>query len=681
MKKLEIEIKNPTGLHARPAKIFVNCAKQYAAKVAVFHGEKKANGKSLISLLTLGVEHGALIRLEIEGEDEDLALEGLRAEIESGLGEAEHISSTEPQAVQPPASAPATPEPTSEDGKLRGIPASPGFAIGEIFQFRKPDLVIEDKFLGRKEEEKNRLHEAIRTAKAQLKHLNEQMLKTGATQEAAIFDVHIELLTDQEILEDIEAQLETGQSAAKSLQHVIDQKATFLSSLSDPVLSGRAADLYDVGYRVLRIMLGEEADKIELPDHPVIIMARDLSPSDTVSLDADKVLGFCTSEGGPTSHTAIIARALGIPAVVGAGEPILEIASGTRIILDGKKGHIAINPTEPEIEQARQNQQEESSRQEQMKAIATDPAVTVDGHRVEVVANIGGAAEAEKAIQMGAEGVGLLRTEFLFLERTTPPTEQEQQDVYSAILATMGERPVVVRTLDVGGDKPIPYIQTPPEENPFLGVRGIRLGLENPALLREQLTALLKSAKNGNLHIMFPMISDVTELRQAVQIVNEVKTSLGAPNVKIGIMIEVPSAALLADIFAQEVDFFSIGTNDLTQYTLATDRMHGVLSKNLDGLHPAVLRLIAQTVKGAHKHGKWVGICGELGSDPIAVPILVGLGVDELSVSVPAIPEVKAIIRKMDFKKMKKLAKKSRKCKTAAEVRALATEYQSKLIN
>ena len=672
MKTFEIEIKNPTGLHARPAKTFVNLAKQYTSKVTVFHNDKKANGKSLISLLTLGVERGSLIRVEIEGDDEDTAKTALYEGIEAGLGEEEIIEAqTPPQAEKATKQSPPPPTPQEEDGDFRGIPASPGIAIGKAFQYKKPEFVVDDKSCGQVSEEKARLREAIKTAKTQLNNLNEQMLTSGATQEAAIFEVHIELLSDEELLESISNQIETGQSAAKSLQQVIDDRARTLSGLSDPVLAGRASDLYDVGYRVLRNMLGEEVETAVLPDTPVIIFARDLSPSDTVSLDADKVLGFCTSEGGPTSHTAIIARALGIPAIVGAGSQILKINPDTQVILDGKKGIVFSAPTQKEIEKAKKDQIQENTRQARMKEIAANPAVTVDGHRVEVVSNIGSHADSEKALQMGAEGVGLLRTEFLFLERTTPPTEEEQLNVYSQILDTMHGLPVVVRTLDVGGDKPIPYIKTPPEENPFLGVRGIRLGLANPGILREQITALLKAAKHGDLHIMFPMISDLDELHQAVKVVNQIKAELGVSQVKIGIMIEVPSAALLADMFAQEVDFFSIGTNDLTQYTLATDRMHGTLSKKLDGLHPAVLRLIAQTVAGAHQYGKWVGVCGELGSDPTAVPVLVGLGVDELSVSVPAIPEVKAIIRELNYQQAQEIAKQSLQCRTPGEVRAL----------
>jgi len=673
MKKLEIVIENPTGLHARPAKTFVNIAKKFSSDIVVIHNDKKAKGKSLISLLTLGAETGAQIQIEVDGDDEDQALEAIKEAIESGLGEEELIQEKETGGTQDTIVEKVQEPSTVKEGVFSGIPASPGIAIGTVFQFKRADLVIEEKSSGRKEEKK-RLQEAIQTAKSQLKHLNEQMLESGATQEAAIFDVHVELLSDEEILDEIDAQLDRGQSAARSLQYVIDEKAKVLAGLSDPVLSGRAADLYDVGYRVLRNMLGEEVGSIELPDSPVVIFARDLSPSDTVSLDPDKVLGFCTSEGGPTSHTAIIARALSIPAVVGAGDNILKVLPGSQVILDGKAGTILVEPSAEQVKQAQVNQDQERTRQERMLKIASEPAVTKDGHRIEVVANIGGPADAEKALQMGAEGVGLLRTEFLFLERKTPPAENEQQEVYSKILEMMGRFPVIVRTFDVGGDKPIPYIQTPPEENPFLGIRGIRLGLANPEIFREQITALLKSANCGNLHIMFPMISDIQEIIEAVQIVSEIQEELNADPVKLGIMIEVPSAALLADIIAPDIDFFSIGTNDLTQYTLATDRMHGVLSKNLDGLHPAVLRLIAQTVQGAHQYGKWVGVCGELGADPAAIPILVGLGVDELSVSVPAIPEVKEIIREISFDKAKEIAQKALKCKTAADVRALLNQ-------
>jgi multiphosphoryl transfer protein len=411
-----------------------------------------------------------------------------------------------------------------------------------------------------------------------------------------------------------------------------------------------------------------------LPDHPVIIVAEDLTPSVTAALPKDRVLGFCTAVGGPTAHSAIIARALSLPAVVSAGPGILEWSNGTTLILDGSSGLLTPQPDVAALAKAETARQQWQAQKEEAAAASGQPAVTQDGHHIEVVANIGGLADAETAVTAGAEGVGLLRTEFLFLDRTEAPDEEEQFAVYRDIARAMGERPVIVRTLDIGGDKPLPYIDVPPETNPFLGERGIRLCLARPALLRQQLRAILRAAKYGRLRIMFPMVSDIEELRQARAMVNEVAAELGAPPVEIGIMIEVPSAALMADRLAAEVDFFSVGTNDLTQYTLAIDRQHPALAGKSDGLHPAVLRLIEHTVQGAKAAGKWVGVCGELGADAQAVPILIGLGVAELSVSVPAIPAVKAQIRQLTLSDAQELANRALNCATAAEVRALAVK-------
>jgi len=408
-----------------------------------------------------------------------------------------------------------------------------------------------------------------------------------------------------------------------------------------------------------------------LPDHPVVVIARDLSPSDTASLDRTRVLGFCTAGGGPTSHTAIIARALSLPAMVSAGEGVLELQDETTVILNGEAGTLAVDPSQGMIEAARDAGNRWLALRSAAKEKAVEPAITLDGHRVEVVANIGSLKDAQEAMKNGAEGVGLLRTEFLFLDRPDAPTEREQFEVYSSIVKTMENRPVVLRTLDVGGDKPLPYVEAPHEENPFLGVRGIRLCLGRPDLFREQLRAVLRAAEFGRLLVMFPMVADISEVRQARAIVEELRIALNAPKIDIGIMIEVPSAALMADVIAPEVDFFSIGTNDLTQYTLAMDRMHPSLAGKSDGLHPAVLRLIARTVEAAHKHGKWVGICGELGGDPQAIPILVGLGVDELSISVPSIPTAKALVRTLKMPEAQALAQRALNCATSAEVREI----------
>ena len=672
MEQLDIVIQNPTGLHARPAKEFVNHAKKFKSDIRVLHGKKKANAKSMISMLTLGVEPGGEIRIVVDGVDEVEAMAALKAAVISGLGEGDHIESNndkpEPEPVKEEP-APVT-MPATAENEIRGIPAAPGIAIGPVFQFKKKELDIEETFASSSEEE-TRLQEAIEHARGQLAALRQQMLARKATEEAAIFDVHLEILDDPDLLDSVLVRINQRQGAAQAWQATIDARAKLVAGLDDPLLAARSADLHDVGYRVLRLLVGADGTSSKLPDHPVIIMAEDLAPSDTAALDKDRVLGFGTAVGGPTAHSAIIARALSLPAVVSAGESVLDIADGTLVILDGNTGLLTIEPDEAAVSQAKNKQQKWQAQRDAAEKSAADPAITQDGHRVEIAANIGGLADAEKAIASSAEGVGLLRTEFLFLERTDQPTEDEQFAVYRDIAQAMKGLPVIVRTLDIGGDKPVPYIDVPPEDNPFLGERGIRLCLNRPELLRQQLRAILRAAEHGKLRIMFPMVADVSEWRAARAIVEEIRAELNAPAVELGIMIEIPSAALMADAFAPEVDFFSVGTNDLTQYTLAMDRMHPVLAGKSDGLHPAVLRLISKTVEAAHQAGKWVGVCGELGADPQAAPILVGLGVDELSVSVPAIATVKANVRSLSHSQAKELAQRALKCSTAAEVRAL----------
>ena len=670
MKQIDVVIHNPTGLHARPAKVFVNTAKQFDSDIRVVHGAKKANAKSMISLLTLGVESGSMISILVEGDDEDEALVALETAVANGLGEDHETPHTA-----------ETPAPKSANGQqaapvnlasnmIKGIPAAPGIAIGPIYRLQHEEIEIEEEFQGVTDEQ-NRLHAAIERARIQLATLHKQMLQSASTSEAAIFEAHLEILDDPDLLDAVLARINKQQSAARAWQGAIDVRAQAMAQLNDPLLAGRSADIQDVGYRVLRLLMGADEQQISLPDHPVILVATDLSPSDTAALDRDKILGFCTAAGGPTAHSAIIARALSLPAIVSAGESVLDIDNLTPVILNGTSGILTIAPDAAAISQAEAQQKEWKSAIKAAQKSATLPAITQDGHRVEVVANIGGLADAEKAAAAGAEGVGLLRTEFLFLERTDAPTELEQFEVYRDIVKAMNGQPVIVRTLDIGGDKPVPYINVNPEDNPFLGERGIRLCLNRPELLRKQLRAILRAAEFGPLRIMFPMVADLSEWREARDMVLEIQAELGAPKVELGIMIEIPSAALMADAFAAEVDFFSVGTNDLTQYTLAMDRMHPLLAGKSDGLHPAVLRLIARTVEAAHAAGKWVGVCGELGADPQAVPILIGMGVDELSISVPAIAPAKAQIRGLKLADAKALAQRALACGTAAEVRNL----------
>jgi len=679
MKQLEITIENETGLHARPAKTLVNLVKQFKSDIVIRHGEKKANAKSLISVLTLGASKGSQLKIEVNGEDEETALTQIEAAILSGLGEGEAVH--EPQAKPSAPPAPKVEEIPAEEkpikaNMLKGVGAAPGIAIGPVYQFQHQEIPINEMsdglLLGWES-----LQDALARAREQLSKLNHQMAEKGLKAEAAIFDAHLGLLEDPELTETVYERIQKGQDALKAWKETIEDSAVVVAALNDPILSARADDLRDVGRRVLKIMVGVDDKADSLPDKPVVVVARELSPSDTVSFNKDFVLGFCIVNGGPTSHTAILARALGLPAIVSVDESVLKLETDSYIIVNGSDGMVMFNPSPEELQSAEQERNAWLEKRRIALEQANVPAITADGRYVEVVGNAGSLADAEKALKMGAAGIGLLRTEFLFLERTTAPTEAEQFDVYRPIAETMGKLPVIVRTLDVGGDKPLPYIEMQHEENPFLGERGIRLCLNRPELFRQQLRAILRASQHGNLQIMFPMVGDIEEYRQARLMLDELEIELKVPRIVAGIMIEVPSAALMADVLAKEVDFFSIGTNDLTQYTLAMDRGNSLLSAKQDGLHPAVLRLIAKTIEGAHKHGKWAGICGELGSDPYAVPILIGLGIDELSVTVPSVPLVKAQVRDLKYSELQPLAQQALECSTAREVRELVKKQLS----
>jgi len=674
MKQLELVIRNQTGLHARPAKVLVNLAKQFKSDLHIQYKEKRANAKSMVSILTLGATCGACVSIEALGEDEELALARIEAAINGGLGDVDAPAGDAP-AVQAAMEAPASPTPARKTpGDLRGIGAAPGIAVGPVFQFQPLDPCEgELDALPRMT-----LEEALALARQHLAALRQEMRQKKLAAEASIFEAHGEFLEDQELLDGVQARILAGESPARAWKTTIEERAAALAALGDAILSERADDLRDVGRRVLCLLLGLSEKGSALPDTPVIVLARELSPSMTAAFDPEHVLGFGIVEGGPTSHIAILARALGIPAVVGSEESLLALADGTLLILDGNDGTLTVNPTPEVLARSVQAQKLWLERRRCAQAQADLPAVTLDGRRVEVTANAGSLANATEAVKQGADGIGLLRTEFLFLDRSLAPDEEEQFRVYQAITETMKPRPVILRTLDIGGDKPVPYLPMKPEANPFLGERGIRLCLSHPALFRDQLRAILRAAPYGNPQIMFPMVSDVSELRQARALIDELRRELQAPMIPIGIMIEVPSAALLAHKLAPEVDFFSIGTNDLTQYTLAIDRGHAGLAARHDGLHPAVLRLIAMTIDAAHTCGKRADICGELGSDAAAIPILVGLGVDELSVSIPSIPTVKAQVRALDMSALQPLARQALDCSTAPEVRALVKDFLSR---
>jgi multiphosphoryl transfer protein len=670
MKQIELVIQNPTGLHARPAKVLVSLAKRFKSEIRILYGEKNANAKSMVSVLTLGAVSGSVIMIQASGDDEDAAIQELESAIRAGLGDNESHPAPASPSPAPVEKVESTSEPASPvPGVIQGIGAAPGIAVGPIFHFEHENL---DSDSG---EAKISLEEALAQAKIQLAALQQQMTAKKLGAESAIFEAHAELLDDPELAEAVESQVKSGQNPIDAWKTTIDGRAEAIAALKDPILSARAADLRDVGRRVLRLVLGVETETATLPAKPVIIIARELSPSDTASFDPERVLGFGIVEGGPTSHIAILARALGLPAIVGVDESMLALPDETPVILNGNDGTLTANPAADVLQRAAQSQKRWLEYRRFAVEQAALPAVTVDGHQVDVTANAGSVADAAEAMKMSADGIGLLRTEFLFLERSTAPSEDEQFNVYRAIAETMQNRPVIIRSLDIGGDKPLPYIQLKPELNPFLGERGIRLCLNRPDLFREQLRAILRAAPHGNLRIMFPMVSDLAEIRQARALIEELRKELDAPEIQIGIMVEVPSAALLADKLAPEIDFFSIGTNDLTQYTMAVDRGNAILAARHDGLHPAVLRLIAHTIEAAHKHGKRADICGELGSDPVAVPILIGLGMDELSVSIPSVPTVKAQVRGLKLAEIQPLAQQALECSTAQEVRELVKKH------
>ncbi|HEY73803.1 MAG: phosphoenolpyruvate--protein phosphotransferase [Anaerolineaceae bacterium 4572_32.2] len=564
---------------------------------------------------------------------------------------------------------------------LQGIAASRGIAIGSAFRFQKADLCFERSTIRDPAVEWARFQAALDTASKQLAAVCARAEAVSGAENAAIFQAHALMLDDPELLDAVRTAIEEQCINAESaLSDASEMYIQLLESLDNEYLSTRAADVRDVTERVLRILLGVVESPIADLTTPSIILARDLPPSDTVLLDKSLVLGFCTAEGGPTAHTAILARGLGLPAIVGIGPDLLEVADHTTLILDGGSGTLVVEPDEKTVAMHRTRQAVATTVLAQARERAHEPAITRDGHRVEIVANIGNVEGAWAALEAGAEGVGLLRTEFLYLERDRLPDEEEQYQAYRAIVYELGNLPVILRTLDIGGDKELPYLDLPQEMNPFLGVRAIRLCLARPELFKPQLRAALRAGAGRNLKLMFPMVATVAEVRAARAILAECQAELlaeGQPiaeEMEVGIMVEIPAAALMADHLAAEIDFFSIGDNDLSQYTLAADRANANVASLASGFQPAVLRLVRDVITAAHVQGKWVGLCGELAGEPLAVPILLGLGLDEFSMNPPAIPLVKQIIRALTLDEARAVAQAALELDNPDAVRALVRE-------
>ena len=670
-------IPNTTGLHARPAAVLAALSKKFDASIRLLKGEVSANAKSVVGIMGLDIAYQDKVQLSASGSDAQEAIAEILPQLQSGLGDEGTKPILSPAAIETVEDQEAVPAPKSDDPDLiLGVGASPGIAIGVAVRIKEETFDFEAEATD-SHEQNVRLDKAIEESKNQLEALIESMNKQTNTSKAAIFAAHRELLDDPDLIEIARSMIDKGKSAEYGWQHAFNLYAKQLSNLQNKLLAERANDLRDVGKRVLRVLTGKESESLKLPDNSILI-AEEITPSFTATIDTQKVKGFCSTTGGATSHVAIIARSLDIPAIVGIETRALYIPDGDPLILDGSKGTLRVNPSDTLIRETREKQKALLEEKTKNLEAALDPAITKNGKVVEVVANIGGVKDAIQSVELGGEGVGLLRSEFLFLDRTTAPTEEEQYEVYRDILLALDGRPLLVRTLDVGGDKPLAYLPLPAEENPFLGQRGIRIGLERPEIFRVQARAILRAGAHGKIRIMFPMISTIDEIREVKTMLEQEREKLGADPIETGIMVEVPSTAILADQFAKEVDFFSIGTNDLTQYTLAMDRGHPKLATKIDALNPAILRLIKLTADGAHQEGKWVGVCGGIASDPQAVPVLLGLGIDELSVSVPAIPSIKAEVRKYSMKKCRSIAKKTLNCASSSEVRKLLESKRRK---
>lgn len=675
-KRVSVTLLGTSGLHARPATMLATLAKQFSSRITLRYDGKSADAKSLVSLLKLGAPSGSQLELIADGPDDEAALNTLQAAIATGLGESS-AEATPPAAISKTPTKPVW-QPQTYAQVIAGISASPGLAVGPLYLYKAARVEISDR-AGDAQAEEQRLVQAIAGARAELQDLYADVKARSGAQEAAIFQAHAEFLDDPSLLDDMVRLIREGHSAAWAWSQVIDSRARDLAGIGNPLLASRANDLKDVGQRVLRFLGAVVDEAPQKPVSPIILIAEDMTPSDTASLDPQLVLGFATASGGPTSHTAILARSLDIPALVGAGPALLHVENGTPAILDGTSGNLYVAPSEADLANARLVQRDLRAERSAEEQARYEPALMTDGRRIEVVANIGKASEAEQAINAGAEGIGLFRTEFLFLDRESPPTEEEQFAAYREVVRALGGLPAIIRTLDVGGDKKIPYLQLPPEENPFLGVRGIRLCLARPDLFKPQLRALLRAAALGPVRIMYPMVTTVTDVAAANAVLAQVREELtrdygpqvGNAPLEVGIMVEVPAVPMMAEQLAKEVDFFSIGTNDLTQYILAMDRLHPMLAKEADGLHPAVLRAIEMTVRGASAAGKWVGVCGGMAGDPLGAMVLAGLGVRELSVAIPSIAAVKAVMRRVSSEQVRDLAQRALACATAVEVRAL----------
>ncbi|MDB5691058.1 MAG: ptsP [Alphaproteobacteria bacterium] len=639
------------GIHARPAARIVSLLKPFAADVTLAAHGRSADGRSMVALMALGLKRGDEALLSAIGADAAAAVAAVATLIETGMDEAE------PAPVAPVPAAPAVAGPASI---LEGVCAAPGFAVGPVAFLRVAAITVPFDGAGGAAEERA-LAKAVTSVAASF----------AASEDAGLADAHRALVADPQLLADARIHIAAGRSAGHAWRAAVATAAESLRATGDPLLIERIADLEDVERQVLARLTGTAAFTADDVPEGAILVADTLLPSQFLALRAT-VAGIVTARGGPTSHVAILAAAAGIPMLVAAGPRALALTEGRTVILDADAGRADTDPDPAAFADAQQRLAGQKARRAAEAAGAQEECRMADGTRIEIFANLSSAAEAAGAVAAGAEGCGLLRTEFLFLDRNEAPSEDEQAETYAAVAAALGGRPLIVRTLDIGGDKPVSYLPFPQEENPALGRRGIRFALARPDLLETQLRAILRGVPAASCRIMVPMVIERDELRAVRALLDKAMAAVGRRDpVQLGVMIETPAAALLAESLAAEADFLSVGTNDLTQYALACDRGNPATAAMIDALHPAVLHLIRHAAEGARKYGRWFGICGGVASDPAAAAILIGLGAAELSAAPAAIPALKASVRGLRRETCEALARQALACASAAEVRRL----------
>lgn len=663
------------GLHARPSALIVAALRPFApdaANVVIAAKGKTGNARSTTALMSLGVHRGDAIEVRASGPQAERAIEALAALLVPASSS--NAASPAPAAVPVAAPAPVNHAPVTGPRKLNAVIACRGVAIGQAARLFQEEIRVSETGADAATESL-----ALQGALAAVKKHLDDLLSRASGERQAILSAHIELIQDPELARLAEAEIQRGKSAGYAWRQTLRSTAAALQSLGDAHMAERVADLRDLENQVLQVLSGASpGSAAELPER-AILLADELLPSQLMALDRNRIAGICMARGGPTSHVAIIAASLGIPTLVAGGPGVASIGQGVALVLDAERGYLDVEPAAADITRIESELAGRKARHAADLAAAGHACKTTDQVHIAVYANLGALAEVAPAVANGAEGCGLLRTEFLFLDRHDAPDENEQARQYQEIAAALAGRPLTIRTLDIGGDKPIPYLPLPKEENPALGLRGLRTSLWQPELLHAQLRAILRVQPTGQCRILLPMVTDLEDVRIVRKLLDEIRATMGiATSPALGVMIETPASALLADQLVREVDFLSVGTNDLSQYVLAMDRGHPELAGKLDALHPGVLRLIATAAKAANAAGKEIAVCGGLASDPAAVPILIGLGIHELSAVPSLVPRIKGVVRALDAGACKELARQALEQSTAPAVRSLVERWQAR---